>query len=68
MAAALTQPECLHDMDICTLWDGLGEHIYLPFFDLPGKVDGYVDYVLDPRMKVATAAAAWKASRRLKFL
>lgn len=36
---------------------GLGEHIYLPFFDLPGKVDGYGDDVLDPLMKVAAAAA-----------
>jgi predicted amidohydrolase YtcJ len=36
---------------------GLGEHIYLPFFDVPPMEDVYGDDVLDPLMKVATAAA-----------
>ncbi len=36
---------------------GLGEHIYLPFFDRPGQQEGYDADVLEPLMKVATAAA-----------
>ncbi|MGI9203896.1 MAG: amidohydrolase [Woeseiaceae bacterium] len=36
---------------------GLGEHIYLPFFDLPGVTESYGSDVMDVLMKVATAAA-----------
>jgi predicted amidohydrolase YtcJ len=36
---------------------GLGEHIYLPFFDLPGRTEPYGNDVMDVLMKVATAAA-----------
>lgn len=36
---------------------GLGEHIYLPFFDLPPTETEYGDDVFEPLMKVATAAA-----------
>jgi predicted amidohydrolase YtcJ len=36
---------------------GLGEHLYLPFFDLPNTTKPYGDDVIAPFMKVATAAA-----------
>jgi len=36
---------------------GLGEHIYLPFFDLPGLTEPYGNDVMDVLMQVATAAA-----------
>jgi predicted amidohydrolase YtcJ len=36
---------------------GLGEHVYLPFFDLPGMTEPYGEEVVTPLMKIATAAA-----------
>lgn len=36
---------------------GLGEHLYLPFFDLPNTTKTYGDDVLSEYMKIATAAA-----------
>jgi predicted amidohydrolase YtcJ len=36
---------------------GLGEHVYLPFFDLPGRTEPYGADVVDPFMEIATAAA-----------
>lgn len=37
---------------------GLGEHVYLPFFDLPGRTtEPYGDDVVDELMKISTAAA-----------
>lgn len=36
---------------------GLGEHIYLPFFDRPGQQEGYDGDVLDPLAEIAGAAA-----------
>lgn len=36
---------------------GLGEHIYLPFFDRPGQQEGYAGDVLDPLAGIASAAA-----------
>jgi predicted amidohydrolase YtcJ len=36
---------------------GLGEHVYLPFFDLPGRTEPYGDDVVAELMKIATAAA-----------
>ena len=36
---------------------GLGEHVYLPFFDLPGRTEPYGDDVVGPLMKIMTAAA-----------
>lgn len=36
---------------------GLGEHVYLPFFDLPGMTEPYGDEVVSELMKIATAAA-----------
>ena len=36
---------------------GLGEHLYLPFFDLPNTTQVYGDDVINEYMKIATAAA-----------
>jgi len=36
---------------------GLGEHIYLPFFDFPSQQGPWPDEVIDNLMKIATAAA-----------
>ena len=36
---------------------GLGEHVYLPLFDLPGMTEPYGDDVVAEFMKIATAAA-----------
>lgn len=36
---------------------GLGEHVYLPFFDNPGKTEGYSEDIVSEFMKIATAAA-----------
>ena len=36
---------------------GLGEHVYLPFFDLPGMTEPYSDDVVSELMKISTAAA-----------
>jgi len=36
---------------------GLGEHVYLPFFDLPGMTEPYGDDVVNELMKISTAAA-----------
>jgi predicted amidohydrolase YtcJ len=36
---------------------GLGEHLYLPFFDLPGLTKPYSDDIVGQYMKIATAAA-----------
>ena len=36
---------------------GLGEHIYLPFFDLPGRTEPYGDDVVAELMKISMAAA-----------
>jgi predicted amidohydrolase YtcJ len=36
---------------------GLGEHVYLPFFDLPGMTEPYGEDVVTPLMKIVTAAA-----------
>jgi predicted amidohydrolase YtcJ len=36
---------------------GLGEHVYLPFFDLPGRAESFGDDVVAEFMKIATAAA-----------
>ncbi len=36
---------------------GLGEHVYLPFFDLPGMTEPYGDDVVSELMKIATVAA-----------
>lgn len=36
---------------------GLGEHVYLPLFDLPGMTEPYSDDVVAEFMKIATAAA-----------
>ncbi len=36
---------------------GLGEHIYLPFFDNPGTTEAYPGDVLENFMRIATAAA-----------
>lgn len=36
---------------------GLGEHVYLPFFDLPGMTEPYGDDVVAELMKISTAAA-----------
>jgi predicted amidohydrolase YtcJ len=36
---------------------GLGEHVYLPFFDLPNQTASWPDPVMDEYEKLATAAA-----------
>lgn len=36
---------------------GLGEHVYLPFFDLPGMSEPFGEEVVSEFMKIATAAA-----------
>jgi len=36
---------------------GLGEHVYLPFFDLPGRAESFGDDIVAEFMKIATAAA-----------
>lgn len=36
---------------------GLGEHVYLPFFDLPGMTEPYGNDVVSELMKIVTAAA-----------
>ena len=36
---------------------GLGEHVYLPFFDLPGRTEPYGSDVVDELMRISTAAA-----------
>jgi predicted amidohydrolase YtcJ len=36
---------------------GLGEHVYLPMFDRPGRTDPYPDEIVSEFMKIATAAA-----------
>jgi len=36
---------------------GLGEHVYLPFFDRPGMTEPYSDDIVAGFMKIATAAA-----------
>ena len=36
---------------------GLGEHVYLPFFDNPGTNAAYSDEIIDNFMRLATAAA-----------
>lgn len=36
---------------------GLGEHVYLPFFDLPGRAESFSDEIVAEFMKIATAAA-----------
>jgi predicted amidohydrolase YtcJ len=36
---------------------GLGEHVYLPFFDNPGTTEAYSDDIIENFMKIATAAA-----------
>ncbi len=36
---------------------GLGEHVYLPFFDNPGKTEPYSEDIVANFMKIATAAA-----------
>jgi len=36
---------------------GLGEHVYLPFFDLPGQDGPWPDEVMDQYMRLAEAAA-----------
>jgi len=36
---------------------GLGEHVYLPFFDRPGMTEPYSDDIIAGFMKIATAAA-----------
>jgi predicted amidohydrolase YtcJ len=36
---------------------GLGEHVYLPFFDLPGRTEAFSDDIVAEFMKIATAAA-----------
>ena len=36
---------------------GLGEHVYLPLFDLPGRTEPYGDDVIAEFMKIAVAAA-----------
>ncbi|MGD8810464.1 MAG: amidohydrolase family protein, partial [Gammaproteobacteria bacterium] len=36
---------------------GLGEHVYLPFFDLPGRAGPWPDEIMDQYMKLATIAA-----------
>ena len=36
---------------------GLGEHVYLPFFDNPGRTEAYSDDIIANFMKIATAAA-----------
>jgi predicted amidohydrolase YtcJ len=36
---------------------GLGEHVYLPFFDLPNQAGPWPEEIIDEYMKLATAAA-----------
>jgi predicted amidohydrolase YtcJ len=36
---------------------GLGEHVYLPFFDLPGRAGPWPDEIMNEYMKLAAAAA-----------
>ncbi len=36
---------------------GLGEHVYLPFFDNPNKTEPYSEEIVSGFMKIATAAA-----------
>lgn len=36
---------------------GLGEHVYLPMFDRPGRTEPYSDEIVSEFMKIATAAA-----------
>ncbi len=36
---------------------GLGEHVYLPMFDLPGRAETFSDDIVAEFMKIATAAA-----------
>ena len=36
---------------------GLGEHVYLPFFDNPGRTEPYSEEIVSGFMKIATAAA-----------
>jgi predicted amidohydrolase YtcJ len=36
---------------------GLGEHVYLPFFDNPGRTEPYAEEIVSGFMRIATAAA-----------